>query len=243
MPNTPHSSRGPSRRSITTGRRIAVGAAPPALGRTPFSARSGPDRVADGTDPAPERRTHGAIARRPGSRARVMVCGRPVPRRLSHGRDRPHHARPRAHPAADRARGEGAQRPHRGIWADVRARGQGAVRRRGVVLPAARAVADLPRARGGRQGVGRRRQRDVGLPQRLRRDGPGPRAPGDRPRAPGALRPGHPLRRPDGGRGRGRRGARPPLGPAEVALHELRQRIDDGRDPDRPRVHRPRGRA
>ena len=34
----------------------------------------------------------------------------------------------------------------------------------------------------GPEGVGRRRQRDVRLPQRLRLDGPGPRAPGDRPR-------------------------------------------------------------
>ena len=57
---------------------------------------------------------------------------------------------------------------------------QGAQRRRRLVLPAARAVADLPRARRRPEGLGRRRQRDVGLPQRLRRDGPGPRAPGDR---------------------------------------------------------------
>ena len=54
------------------------------------------------------------------------------------------------------------------------------VRRRRIVLPAARPVADLPRARHRPAGLGRRRQRDVGLPQRLRLDGPGPRPPGDR---------------------------------------------------------------
>ena len=73
-----------------------------------------------------------------------------------------------------------AQRPHRRLGRDVQARRQGAERRRRLVLPAARPVADLPRARRRPEGVGRRRQRDVGLPQRLRRDGPGPRAPGDR---------------------------------------------------------------
>ena len=41
---------------------------------------------------------------------------------------------------------------------------------------------------------------------------------------------------------RRRRGARPPLGPAEVALHELRLGVDDGRDPDRARLHGPRHR-
>ena len=72
----------------------------------------------------------------------------------------------------------------------------------------ARAVADLPRARQGPEGLGRRRQRAVGLPQRLRLDGPGPRAPGDRQGDQGALRPRHALRRADRGRGRRRRGAR-----------------------------------
>jgi glutamate-1-semialdehyde 2,1-aminomutase len=38
------------------------------------------------------------------------------------------------------------------------------------------------------EGLGRRRQRDVGLPQRLRVDGPGPRAPGDRAGGHRALR-------------------------------------------------------
>ena len=77
--------------------------------------------------------------------------------------------------------------------------------RRRLLLPGARAVADLPRARRGPAGVGRRRQRDVGLPQRLRLDGPGPRAPRDRRRDLRALRPGHPLRRADRGRDRRRR--------------------------------------
>ena len=34
----------------------------------------------------------------------------------------------------------------------------------------------------------------------------------------------------------------PALGPAEVALHELRLGVDDGRDPDRARLHGPRHR-
>ena len=152
----------------------------------------------------------------------------------------PHHAGPPAPAGPDRARGEAAQRPHREVGGDVPPRRQGAERGRRVVVPAARPVADLPRARRRTQGVGRRRQRDVGLPQRLRRDGPGPRAPGDRRGAPGALPARHPLRRPDRGRDRRGRGARPALGPAEVALHELRLRVDDGRDPDRAGLHRPR---
>ena len=41
---------------------------------------------------------------------------------------------------------------------------------------------------------------------------------------------------------RGRRGAAAPLEPAALALHELRLRVDDGRHPDRARVHEPRHR-
>ena len=74
------------------------------------------------------------------------------------------------------------------VGGDVQARARRAVRRRRVLLPAARPVADLPRARQGPEGVGRRRQRDVRLPQRVRRDGPGPRAPGDRQGDPRPLR-------------------------------------------------------
>ena len=47
-------------------------------------------------------------------------------------------------------------------------------------LSAARAVAAVPRARQRSEGLGRRPQRALGLPQRLRLDGPGPRASGDR---------------------------------------------------------------
>ena len=71
---------------------------------------------------------------------------------------------------------------HAGLARDVRARPRPPVRRRRLVLPAARSVADLPRARRRPEGLGRRRQRDVRLPQRLRLDGPGPRPPGDRRR-------------------------------------------------------------
>ena len=55
----------------------------------------------------------------------------------------------------------------------------------------------------------------VRLPQRLRVDGPGPRAPGDRQGDRASATPGHALRRPDRGRDRRRRGARAALGPAD----------------------------
>ena len=152
----------------------------------------------------------------------------------------PTRARPPAHQGADRARGAAPQRAHAGLAADVRAREQGAHRRRRVLLPAARPVADLPRARRGPAGLGRRRQRDVRLPQRVRLDGPGPCAPGHRPGDHRALRARHPLRSPDRGRRRRRRGARPPLGPPPLALHELRLGVDDGRHPDRARVRQAR---
>ena len=61
-------------------------------------------------------------------------------------------------------------------------------------------------------------------------------------RAAGALRQRHALRRPDRGRDRGRRGPAAPLGPGPLALHELRLGVDDGRDPDRARLHGPRHR-
>ena len=48
----------------------------------------------------------------------------------------------------------------------------------------------------------------------------------------------HALRRPDGGRHRRGRGAAAPLGPPALALHQLRLGVDDGRDPDRARLHR-----
>ena len=53
----------------------------------------------------------------------------------------------------------------------------------------------------------------------------------------------HALRRGDRGQRRRGRGARAALGPAQVALHELRLRVDDGRDPARARPHRPRARG
>ena len=147
-----------------------------------------------------------------------------------------------AHQGADRARGEGAQRGHAQVGGDVQAGARGAHRRRRIVLPAARPVADLPRARQGPEGLGRRRQRDVRLPQRVRLDGAGPRASGDRQGDPRALRERHALRGADRGRDRRRRGAAAALGAAALALHELRLGVDDGRDPDRARVHEARHR-
>ena len=101
--------------------------------------------------------------------------------------------------------------------------------------PPPRPLAGLHRARRGRARLGRGRQRVRGLPQRLQRDGPGPRAPGDRRRGERAGCAGDPLRRHHRGRRGGRGGAVAPLRPPALALHELRHRVDDGRDPDRPR--------
>ena len=64
--------------------------------------------------------------------------------------------------------------------------------------------------------------------------------PGDRRGDHRPLRVRHALRGADRGRDRRRRRARAPLGPAEVALHQLRLGVHDGRDPDRPRHHRAR---
>ena len=96
-------------------------------------------------------------------------------------------------------------------------------------------VADLPRARRGRARLGRRRPRALGLPQRLRLDGHGPRASGDRRGDLRARQAGDALRGADRGRDRRRGGAGAALRPAQVALHELGLRGDDGRDPDRAR--------
>ncbi|CAA9490735.1 MAG: Aminotransferase, class III, partial [uncultured Solirubrobacteraceae bacterium] len=149
----------------------------------------------------------------------------------------PRPARPRPHRGAHRPRGGQAGRAHPPVGRDVHAGGRRPGGRRGVLLPAARPVAHLPRARRGPEGLGRRRQRALGLPQRLRLDDPGPRAPRDRPGDLRALRPGHALRGAHGGlRGR-RRGARAPLPPAQVALHELGLGGDHGRHPDRPGGH------
>ena len=160
----------------------------------------------------------------------------------SDGRQRPSPDRPLAHKGADRARGEGAQRGHAQVGGDVQAGARGAHRRGRFVIPAARPVADLPRARPRPEGLGRRRQRDVRLPQRVRLDGAGPCASGDREGDPRALRERHALRGADRGRGRGRRGAAAALGAAALALHELRLGVDDGRDPDRARVREARHR-
>ena len=126
---------------------------------------------------------------------------------------------------------------------DVRARPRRALRRRRLVLPAARPVADLPRARRRPARLGRRRQRVPRLPQRLRLDGPGPRAPGDRrARSRSATRSGTHFAAPTEDAIVVAEELAAPLGPAALALHELRLGVDDGRDPDRARLHRPRHR-
>ena len=157
-----------------------------------------------------------------------------------HGLRHPHRDRPRPHQGAHRARGGAARRAHAGLTRVLRQGAEEPRRRRRLLVPVARPVADLPVAGQGRAGLGRRRQRVPRLPQRLRLDGAGARASRDHAGGERADRARHPLRRADRGRDRRRRGARAPLGPAEVALRQLRLRGDDGRDQDRARRDRPR---
>ena len=88
-----------------------------------------------------------------------------------------------AHTQLDRHRiAELTAREEKRLNAETRARAacssapEGAVRRRRLLVPAARSLADLPREGRRRVRVGRRRQRDDRLPQRLRLDGAGARA-------------------------------------------------------------------
>ena len=109
MPKTPHSSRGPSRRSNTERRSIARGSASCPRGHAAVESR----RVRAADRRAGAAAAHGAgTARRPGSHAAVTLsCGH-VRGDRRHGRHDPHHAGPPAHPGADRARGDAAQRAH-----------------------------------------------------------------------------------------------------------------------------------
>ena len=83
--------------------------------------------------------------RRPARPRRAAL--RPTQERDNHGHRRTCSDSPPAHRGARRARGEGAQRPHAALEGDVRARPGPPLRRRRLVLPAARPVADLPGAR------------------------------------------------------------------------------------------------
>ena len=105
---------------------------------------------------------------------------------------------------------------------------------------APRALADLPHPWRGPVRLGRRRAPDDRLPQRLRLDGRRACPSGDRPSRLRARPSRLALLRPDRGRDLRRRGSRRALRAPEVALHELGHRGDDGRDPHRPRCHRPR---
>ena len=102
------------------------------------------------------------------------------------------HQNRRAHPA----RASASRRAHAGIARDVRTRPPVARRRRRLGVPGARSVADLPLARRGLEGLGRRRQRDLRLPQRLRLDGAGTLAPGDRRAVEERVGLGHPFAAP-----------------------------------------------
>ena len=131
-------------------------------------------------------------------------------------------------------------RAHREVRRVLQARFSRHARRCSVAVPEERPVAHVPRTRLGREGLGRRRQRVHRLPQRLRRDVRRPRQPDHRRRREGAHGRGHALRRADRGLDHRRRGAPAPLGPPALALHQLRHRVHDGRDPPRARLHRPR---
>ena len=89
----------------------------------------------------------------------------------------------------------------------LRPRPQGDAGRRPLLVPAQRPMAGLHRARQGRAGLGRRRQRVRRLPQRLRGDVHRARQPDRRRGGQGPPRPGNPLRRPHQRLDRGRREA------------------------------------
>ena len=148
--------------------------------------------------------------------------------------------RPQADRRADRGRAGALPQPHRRLGQNLRAGGQIDAERGPVLVPGQRSLAGLHRPRRGQPGLGRRRQRIRRLPQRVRRDVHRPRQPDGRRGGQGPDRPRHPLRRPDRRLDRRRRGAAAPLRAAAVAVQQLRDRVDDGRRPPRPRRHRPR---
>ena len=168
-----------------------------------------------------------------------MIPSRECSRR-THDDTHDRRARPHPHRGADRARAEAPGRPHLRLARAVRAGAAVPVGRRGVRVPGTGPVADLPVARRRLPRVGRRRERDDRLPQRLRLDGAGPRASGDRRRSARACRARDAFCRADGGRRRRRRGARAQVRAAPLAIRELWHRGDDGCDPDRTRHNRPR---
>ena len=190
--------------------------------------------------------THGSYPSRPGSQT---ACGRlPSPpasqhsprdgsRNTTHGRVRD---RPRPDREADTRRAREARAAHTALARVLGASEECDARRRPVVVPVDRAVAGVRRARRGLEGVGRRRQRVLGLPQWVRRRLRRAREPESRRRRRGASQERHPLRGADRGIDRRRGGARAPLQAAAVAVHQLGHRGDDGRRAPRPRRHGPR---
>ena len=103
--------------------------------------------------------------------------------------------RSRSRRRAHRAREGQAGRAHAALRRVLPARQRRHAGRRPVAVPEERPVAGLHRARRGRAGVGRRRQRVPRLPQRLRRHVRRPRQPGHRRRRQGADGRRHALRR------------------------------------------------
>ena len=129
----------------------------------------------------------------------------------------------------------------RGLARDVRARAPIAERRRRLLLPVARPVADLPRRR-----ARARASCDVdGNEYWDFHNGFGSMVQGHaHPAIVAAVRErvalGTHFAAVDRGRDRRRRGARAPLRAAALALRQLRLGGDDGRDPDRARADGPR---
>ena len=109
-----------------------------------------------------------------------------------------------------------------------------------LVVPGRRPLSDLPVARPRLGGLGRRRQPVRRLPQRVRLDGGGPRAPqsgrGDRAR--GAH--GHAFRRHHRSHRAAGRRAVPTVPPRSRPIRELRDRSHDGRHPSGAWCHRTR---
>ena len=132
------------------------------------------------------------------------------------------------------------ERAHPGLEGDVRARAPSARRRRRLLVPAARPwPIYLERGEGAKVwDVDGNELLDFhnGFGSMVQ----GHAHPAIAKRCERAHRARDALRRADRGRDRRRRGARAALGPAALALRQLRLRGDDGRDPDRPGRHRTR---
>ena len=92
------------------------------------------------------RRAAARCSGQPGRRI-ARMRRHPIKELDRHGLRHPHRDRPRPHQGADRARGGAARRAHAGLTRVLRQRAEEPRRRRRLLVPVARPVADLPVAR------------------------------------------------------------------------------------------------